>query len=136
MSKGQSHSGHPEMRDQTAPPARSVEDLEVFQLAHALVLRIYELTRSFPGDERFGLTAQIRRAAASVPANLAEGAGRLNRAEYRQFVGIAKGSAAEASYHVLLATDLGHITAERSRELRDGYNRVGKMLTRLAQALS
>jgi hypothetical protein len=81
MSKGQSHSGHPEARNQTAPAARSVEDLEVFQLAHALVLRIYELTRSFPADERFGLTAQIRRAAASVPANLAERAGRLNRAE-------------------------------------------------------
>jgi four helix bundle protein len=71
--------------------------LEVFKLAHELVLKIYELTRTFPREETFGLVTQLRRAAASVPANLAEGAGRLNRAEYRQFVGISKGSTAEVS---------------------------------------
>ena len=114
----------------------SVEDLEVFKLAHALVLKVYEFTRTFPREETFGLVTQLRRAAGSVAANLVEGAGRLNRPEYRQFVGIAKGSAAEASYHVLLARDLGYVSKERCDELRDDYNRVAQMLTRLGQALS
>jgi four helix bundle protein len=113
----------------------SVEDLEVFKLAHALVLKVYEVTRAFPREESFGLVTQLRRAAASVGANLVEGAGRLNRAEYRQFAGIARGSAAEASYHLLLARDLGYIARDDSDKLRADYNRVGQMLTRLAQAL-
>jgi four helix bundle protein len=115
---------------------KSVEDLEVFKLAHVLVLRVYEITRSFPRAETFGLVTQLRRAAASVPANLAEGAGRLNRAEYRQFAGIAKGSAAEASYHLLLARDLGYVNRDEYDRLRNDYDRVGQMLTRLTQALS
>jgi len=114
----------------------SVEDLEVFKLAHGLVLRVYEVTRSFPREETFGLVTQLRRAAASVPANLAEGAGRLNRAEYRQFAGIAKGSAAEASYHLFLARDLGYVAPDDYDRLRSDYDRVGQMLTRLTQALS
>jgi four helix bundle protein len=128
--------------DEVATPDRrprgmkSVEDLEVFKLAHGLVLRIYEVTRSFPRTETFGLVAQLRRAAASVPANLVEGAGRLNRAEYRQFAGIAKGSAAEASYHLLLARDLKYVAPDEYERLRSDYDRVGQMLTRLTQALS
>ena len=113
----------------------SVEDLEVFKLAHALVLRVYEVTRTFPREETFGLVTQLRRAAASVVANLVDGAGRLNRAEYRQFAGIARGSAAEASYHLLLARDLGYTAPDASDKLREDYSRVGQMLTRLAQAL-
>jgi four helix bundle protein len=116
-------------------PATSVEDLEVFQLAHELVLAIYKLTESFPRQEMFGLVSQLRRAAASVPANLAEGAGRLNTGEYRQFVGIARGSAAEASYHLMLARDLGYIPSADYDRLRGGYDRVCQMLTRLSQAL-
>ena len=121
---------------QKARAPTSVEDLEVFKLAHALVMRIYEITDGFSRQEMFGLVSQLRRAAASVPANLAEGAGRLKRAEYRHFVGIAKGSATEASYHLLLARDLGHISGQEYESLRGNYDRVCQMLTRLAQALS
>jgi len=113
----------------------SVEDLEVFKLAHALVLKVYGMTHTFPREETFGLVTQLRRATASVGASLVEGAGRLNRAEYRQFVGIARGSAAEASYHLLLARDLGYIACDDSDALREDYSRVGQMLTRLAQSL-
>ena len=74
---------------------KSVEELDVFQLAHALTLKVYEVTGGFPKDETFGLVSQMRRAASSVGMNLAEGAMRLNRREYRHFVGIARGSAAE-----------------------------------------
>jgi len=115
---------------------RRVEDLDVFKLAHELALDIYRVTRRFPQDERFGLVAQLRRAATAVPANLAEGAGRLNRGEYRQFVGVAKGSTAEVSYHLLLAKDLEYFDATQYEPLRAGYVRIGQMLTHLAQALS
>jgi four helix bundle protein len=115
--------------------ARRVEDLDVFKLAHALALHVYRLTASFPREENFGLVAQLRRASASVGANLAEGGGRLGRAEYRHFVGIAKGSVAEIGYHLLLARDLGHVSREEYARLHTDYDRVGQMLTRLSQAL-
>jgi four helix bundle protein len=115
---------------------RSVEDLEVFRLAHELALSVYRISARFPSSERFGLTAQLRRAAASVGANLAEGGGRLTRGEYRQFVGIAKASSAEDAYHLLLARDLGYVSNDAYQELRDGYDKVGRMLTRLSQALN
>jgi four helix bundle protein len=115
---------------------KSVEDLEVFKLAHRVTLQVYELTRRIPREELFGVSAQLRRAAASVGANLAEGAGRLGCGKYRQFVGIAKGSAAEASYHLLLARDLGYIPLAEYQPLRADYDRAGKMLTRLSQSLA
>ncbi len=87
----------------------SVEDLEVFRRSHKLTLKVYRITDRFPAAEKFGLTAQMRRAVVSVPCNLIEGAHRLNRAEYRQFAGIAKGSAGELKYQLLLAKDLGYI---------------------------
>jgi four helix bundle protein len=107
----------------------SVEDLEVFKLAHSLVLNVYEVTRSFPREETFGLVTQWHRGAASVVANLAEGAGRPHRAEYQQFAGIARGSAAETSDHLLLARDLGYIPPDDSDKLRQDYSRVGQRLT-------
>jgi four helix bundle protein len=113
----------------------TVQDLEVFRLAHQLVLGIYRVTRSFPREESFGMVSQLRRAAASVPANLIEGGARLHRAEYRRFVGMAKGSAAEVSYHLMLAKDLGYLPDSEYESLREGYTRAGQMLTRLAQAL-
>jgi four helix bundle protein len=85
---------------------KSVEDLDVFKLSHEMALAIYVLTKNFPEEEKFGLTSQMRRAAYSVPMNLVEGANRLNAKEYRQFVGIAKGSAGEVTYQLLLARDL------------------------------
>jgi four helix bundle protein len=119
----------------TPEPIHSVEDLEVFQLAHRLVLGVYQATGSFPRRELFALVSQLRRAAASIPANLAEGGGRLHRSEYRHFVGIAKGSAAEVGYHLLLARDLGYLQADLYQELRRLTDQIGRMLTRLAQAL-
>jgi four helix bundle protein len=113
----------------------TVQDLEVFRLAHQLVLSIYRLTRSFPRDESFGMVPQLRRAAASVPANLIEGGARLHRAEYRRFVGMAKGSAAEVSYHLMLANDLEYLSDADYESPREGCAQLGQMPTRLAQAL-
>ena len=115
---------------------KSVEELDVFKLAHDLTLKVYEITAKFPRGENFGLIAQMRRAAGSVGMNLVEGSMRLNSREFRRFVGIARGSAAEVSYQLLLAKDLGYISKKVYDELRSGYERVGQMLTRLGQSLN
>ena len=85
---------------------KSVEDLDVFKLAHQLALKTYSTTKVFPREETFSLVDQMRRAATSVGMNLMEGAMRLGSREYRQFVGIARGSAGEVCYQLLLARDL------------------------------
>ena len=104
---------------------RPFRDLLVWQKAHALTLALYKVTRSFPRDEQYGLTAQLRRAAASVAANLAEGCGRRTPADFGRFVQIALGSASELEYHLVLAADLGFLTPE-----------VKRMLTGLAKKLT
>jgi four helix bundle protein len=114
---------------------KSVEDLDVFKLAHELALKTYAVTTNFPKEETFSLVNQMRRAAGSIGMNLMEGAMRLGSKEYRQFIGIARGSGGEVCYQLLLAKDLGYITEEIYRELRSGYDRVLQMLSRLAQSL-
>jgi four helix bundle protein len=114
---------------------KTVEELDVFKLSHSLVLGIFELTKSFPGGEKFGLVSQMRRAAYSIPMNLMEGSHRLNRKEYRQFVGIAKGSTGEMKYQLLLVKDLKYITEDKYSELLPQYERVSQMLTKLAKSL-
>ena len=114
----------------------SVEDLDVFKLAHQLALKTYTVTKRFPREETFSLVDQMRRASASVGMNLMEGAMRLGSKEYRQFVGIARGSAGEVCYQLLLARDLRYVTAEDYGELRFGYDRVIQMLSRLSQSLN
>jgi four helix bundle protein len=114
---------------------KSVKELDVFKVAHEMTLRVYRITTSFPEEEKFNLTAQMRRAAHSVPMNLVEGANRLNSNEYRQFVGIAKGSAAEVDYQLLLARDLNYIDENTYQEIHLSYDRINQMLTGLAKAL-
>jgi len=107
----------------------SVEDLDVFKLAHQLALKTYAITTKFPREEYFSLMDQMRRAATSVGMNLMEGAMRLGSREYRQFVGIVRGSAGEVCYQLILARDLKYISIETYRELRVGYDRVIQMLS-------
>jgi four helix bundle protein len=114
----------------------SVEDLEVFKRAHALTLRIYAISAQFPPDEKYGLTSQMRRAATSICANLLEGSYRLNRPEYRQFVGIARGSSGELKYQALLLRDLGYITAIEYGSIKAELDELSKMLRGLASSLS
>ena len=114
---------------------KSVEELDVFKLAHEMTLRIYQITKNFPAEERFGLVSQMRRAAYSVPMNLAEGSHRLNTREYRQYVGIAKGSVGEIKYQLLLARDLEYIGEKNYTELKVNYERISQMLTGLAKSL-
>jgi four helix bundle protein len=115
---------------------KSVEDLEVFKRAHALTLNIYKITNNFPSEERFGLVSQMRRAASSICTNLMEGSHRSTKGEYRQFVGIARGSAGELKYHLLLAKDLGYISAERYEKFNLEMDEISKMLRGLVKSLS
>ncbi len=114
----------------------AVQEMEVFKLSHKLAIRIYKLTKNFPSEEQFGLVSQMRRASYSIPMNLAEGGGRLNRKEYRQFVGIARGSVSEINYQILLARDLSLISKEIYKNLRKEYISVNRMLTKLAKSLT
>jgi carbamoyl-phosphate synthase large subunit len=111
------------------------EDLEVWQLAYELARRLYVDTRTFPRDERFGLTSQIRRSAISVASSIAEGAGRFTPGEFRNLVSVAGGSVLELDCQIRLAGDLGYLAAEAVRERRLACDRVGKMLYRLHQSL-
>ena len=113
----------------------SFVQLEVWQKAHALVLEIYKLTASFPSEERFRLTDQLCRSAASIPANIAEGKGRNTRKEYIQFLYIARGSIEETKYHVILSGDLGYLSSEDFDKVIEGYNEVGRMLNGLINSL-
>jgi four helix bundle protein len=109
--------------------------MDVFKLSHSLTLEIYKLTEKFPPEERFGLCAQMRRSAYSIPVNIVEGASRLGAKEYRQFVGIARGSSAEIGYQLLLSKDLGYLSEQDYGSLKERYDRVAKMLTGLLKTL-
>ena len=110
-------------------------DLDVWRLSHSLVLRVYGITKTFPSDERFRLTDQLCRAAASIPTNIAEGKGRNALREYLHFLSIAKGSLEETKYLLLLAKDLGYVNSESFDELNEAYNQVAKMLNGLSKSL-
>jgi four helix bundle protein len=101
-----------------------------------LVIDVYTLSRSFPADERYGLTAQARRAAVSIPVNIAEGKARLGANEYRHFVSIAIGSTAELTTELELAERLGFAMAEDLTLARDKLASVGRMLIKLGKSLT
>jgi four helix bundle protein len=110
-------------------------NLVVWKRSHQTVLRIYQMTRLFPSDERFGLTSQLRRAAVSIPSNIAEGSSRMARGSYRALVDVALGSAGEVDYQLLLAKDLGYMHCDEHRELASEVVEIRAMLAALYRAL-
>jgi four helix bundle protein len=92
---------------------KDFRELNVWQKAHRQTLAAYAATASFPVEERFGLTSQIRRCSASIAANIAEGCGRRGNGEFHRFLQIAAGSASELEYHFLLAHDLGYLETDK-----------------------
>jgi len=107
---------------------KNFRELQVWEKAHRFTLDLYEKTKSFPSDERFGLVSQLRRASASIGSNIAEGCGRGGRVEFARFLRIALGSASEVEYQLLLAKDLGHLDGESFRALDQQIMEVRKML--------
>ncbi len=100
----------------------------VWQKSHQLVLDIYKHTSSFPKEEIYGLTSQIRRSASSIPTNIAEGSGRKTDGDFSRFLTISAGSASELSYQVLLSYELGYITVENYTTLDNNLTEIMKML--------
>jgi len=113
----------------------SYRDLVVWQKSMALVSAVYKMTAAFPRSERFGLTSQIQRAAVSIPSNIAEGQGRLATKEFRQFLGVARGSLKELETQLLISIDLGHTSQEQAGACLDLADEVGRMLNALIKVL-
>lgn len=111
------------------------KNLKVWRKAYELTIEIYRCTRKFPRDEIYGLTSQTRRASASIGANLAEGCGRRSDAEMKRFAQIARGSANELEYHLLLARDLKFLSPDEFSELEARILEIQRMLAALVQRL-
>src|SRR5262249_29662383 len=110
---------------------KDFRDLKVWDKAHHVALACYEIPRSFPRDEIFGLVSQIRRSAASVAANIAEGCGRRGNAELHRFLQIAMGSASEIEYHLILSKDLSDHKQERHDKMQSQVEELKLMLSSL-----
>lgn len=114
---------------------RNFRELKVWEKAHHLTLGVYRASQSFPRDETYGLTSQIRRSSVSVPANIAEGCGRNGDAELTRFLQIAMGSASELDYHLMLARDLNLLNGSDYAQLASEVGEVKRMLTSFVQKL-
>jgi four helix bundle protein len=115
---------------------RDFRKIQVWQKSHELTLRLYKVTLVFPKEELYGLTSQIRRASASIPANIAEGCGRNTQTELARFVHTASGSASEVDYHLLLAHDLGFIEKGIYQELETAISEIKRMLHGFEKSVS
>ena len=107
--------------------------LKVWEASHRVTLEVYRVTQSFPKQETYGLTSQIRRASSSVSANIAEGCGRSSPADFARFLQIAVGSASELEYHLILARDLSFLSIEDYERLASSTIETKRMLASLIQ---
>jgi four helix bundle protein len=113
----------------------SYRDLRVWQKAMDLVVEVYRITAQFPSDEKFGLTSQMRRAAVSIPSNIAEGHGRQSTRELANFLWIANGSLMELDTQITIAERLSFSPQEHANKLRDSLSDVSRMLAGLRNSL-
>lgn len=111
------------------------KNLEVWRKSHQIVLRVYGLTQNFPPSEQYGLTSQMRRSAASIPTNIAEGSGRGSDKDYARFLYISLGSCAELDYQLLLAKDLNYLPELEYQSVIDELDQVGRMLNGFIKTL-
>jgi len=114
---------------------KDFKDLQVWTKAHKVTLAVYRISRHFPADERYGITSQLRRAASSIAANIAEGCGRRSDGDFHRFLQIARGSASELEYHLLLSRDLGMLSQPDFAFLEDMVVEIQRMLTGLTQTI-
>lgn len=110
---------------------QNYKDLKVWEKAHGFTLKIYEVTKQFPKEEIYSLTNQVRRSAASIPANIAEGCGKNTNPDFANFLNIALGSANESEYYLILSKDLHYLKEEDFSELLKAINEIKAMLIAL-----
>jgi four helix bundle protein len=116
-------------------PVKSYRDLSVWQLSMSLARSVYQSTVPFPKDEQYGLTSQLRRAAISIPSNIAEGRGRDSTKEFLRHLSFAQGSLAEVETQLILSRDLGYLTEERLGGLLATTAELGRMIHGLQRSL-
>lgn len=116
--------------------SRNYESLEVYRLSEDLVVTVYQVTKDFPSDERFGLTAHIRKTALSIPSNIAEGSARNGEREYFNFLNIAIGSTSELECQLRIAFRLDYLAEDEWTGLKQSVVRIRKMLASLMKAIS
>jgi four helix bundle protein len=114
---------------------KNYKELKVWQKSYQLSLELYKITKGFPGDEKYGLTSQMRRAAVSVPSNIAEGYGRKTTRDYIRSLYLAYGSNCELETQILLSGDLGYIKAQEKEMLQKNVGEVERMLKALIKSL-
>jgi len=114
---------------------KNYKELKVWEKSYQLCLEIYRITKVFPKEERYGLTSQIRRAAVSIPSNIAEGYGRKTTLEYIHSLYVAYGSNCELETQILLSGDLGYVNAEKKEKLQADIGEVERMLKALIKSL-
>lgn len=114
---------------------RPHEKLDVWKKAIAMVTTVYDVTRTFPSEEKFGLTSQIRRAGVSIPANIAEGAARLSDKEFCRFLSVAQGSASELETELLIAKNLGYLSADDYDRVYNDVNVIARMIVGLSKTI-
>lgn len=119
-----------------ASKIKSFKDLRVWRLGVEIVKEVYRLAVAFPKEELFGLTSQIKRAAVSIPSNIAEGTSRQHKTENRQFLYVAIGSAAELESHLVLAVEVGLISAIECQDLNRKLEMLKAMLLALARKMN
>lgn len=112
---------------------QNYKDLRVWSKSHELTLSIYQVTKSFPNEELYSLTNQIRRASSSIPANIAEGCGKNTSNDFAKFLNISLGSANETEYFILLSKDLGYLSNDNYESLNKLVNEIKAMLILLIQ---
>ena len=115
---------------------RPHEKLDLWKKAIEFVVSVYKATESFPKDEKFGLTSQLRRAAVSIVANIAEGAGRKSSKEFRQFLSHSQGSASEVDTELVIAHRLSYLSRMAYDNLSEDLDHIGRMITRLSHSLA
>ena len=108
--------------------AKSYKELAVWQKGIQLTVMVYQLSKSFPREEAYGLTGQLRRCAVSIPSNIAEGAGRLNTPEHKQFLGVARGSAFELQTQLQIAKEWGYGDPKQLAQAESLSEEVGRMI--------
>jgi four helix bundle protein len=107
---------------------QSFRELKVWQRSHALVLELYRVSEAFPSQERFGIVSQLRRAAVSVPTNIAEGSKRRTPQDYARFLNLAEASLAETEYLLMLSRDLGYVAGDLAKPLLAEASEISRML--------
>jgi len=114
---------------------RDFQKIQAWERGHQMTLDVYRMTRHYPREELFGLASQMRRAAASIPTNIAEGCGRRSEADLARFMDMSRGSTSELTYQMLLSRDLDYLAHDEAEKMMNELDEIGRMITSYSRQL-